>query len=42
MDSCEGTKENIHRMYTEVRYTEASSGMGDLNNVLISIMYWQH
>ena len=28
MDSCEETK-TIHRMYIEVRYAKASSGMGD-------------
>ena len=28
MDSCAETKENIHRMYTEVRYAKASPSMG--------------
>ena len=29
MDSCEETKRTIQRMYIEVRYAKASSGMGD-------------
>ena len=33
--SCEETKEKIHRMYIEVRYAKASSGMGDNKS-----MFW--